>query len=234
MNTSPTSLSLWLRDNRGFLAFLLAFGLMRTAIADWNPIPSGSMRPTLKEGDMVLVNRVAYDLKVPLTDVSLLQTGAPARGDVVTFSSPRDGTRLIKRIVGLPGDRIALRDGVLWINGQAAQYAPLQRHGELLAPGVVVDAIGTQEQSTPGAAPHAVQWLPQAGASRDWPETLVPEGHYFMLGDNRDNSADSRFIGPVPRRLLIGRAHRVLASLDMLGEDGSRWLPRFERFWQPL
>ena len=175
-----TSLTLWLRDNRGFLAFLLAFGLMRTAIADWNPIPSGSMRPTLKEGDMVLVNRVAYDLKVPLTDVSLLQTGEPARGDVVTFSSPLDGTRLIKRIVGLPGDRIALRDGVLWVNGQAARYAPLQRHGELLAPGVVVDAIGTQEQSAPGAAPHAVQWLVQAGASRDWPETLVPEGHYFV------------------------------------------------------
>jgi signal peptidase I len=232
MNTHTASS--WLRENRGFVAFLLAFGLMRTAIADWNPIPSGSMRPTIKEGDLVLVNRVAYDLKLPLSDISLLQTGEPRRGDVVTFSSPRDGTRLIKRIVGLPGDRIALRDGVLWINGRAASYGPAHRHGELLAPGVVVDAIEAQEQATADAPRYAVQWLGVPATARDWPETQVPEGHYFMMGDSRDNSADSRVIGSVPRRLLIGRAHHVLASVDLLGEVGGRWLPRFERFLQPL
>ena len=95
-----------LRENRGFVAFLLLFGLFRTAVADWNPIPSGSMHPTLLEGDVVFVNRLAYDLKVPLTDHILLHLSDPKRGDIVTFSSPKDGTRLIKRLVAIPGDKV--------------------------------------------------------------------------------------------------------------------------------
>ena len=81
----------WIRNNRGFLAFLVLFGLFRTAVADWNPIPSGSMRPTLLEGDVVFVNRLAFDLKVPLTNMIVAHLGEPRRGDVVTFFSPRDG-----------------------------------------------------------------------------------------------------------------------------------------------
>ncbi|MBW8722139.1 MAG: signal peptidase I, partial [Polaromonas sp.] len=93
----------WIRQNRNFLVFLLLFGLFRTAIADWNPIPSGSMRPNLLEGDVVFVNRLAYNVKVPLTDTVLARTADPRRGDVVTFSSPLDGVRLIKRLVAVPG-----------------------------------------------------------------------------------------------------------------------------------
>ena len=85
----------WLKGNRGCIAFLLCFGFFRLAIADWNPVPSGSMRPTLQEGDVVLVNRLAYDFKLPLTDKVLFALGTPQRGDVVTFSSPKDGVRLI-------------------------------------------------------------------------------------------------------------------------------------------
>jgi len=99
----------WIRGNRRLLLFVVLFGLFRTACADWNPIPSGSMRPSLLEGDVVLVNRLAYAVKVPLTDVVLVRTGEPRRGDIVTFSSPRDGTRLIKRIIALPGDRLHAR-----------------------------------------------------------------------------------------------------------------------------
>src|SRR6202035_4581212 len=91
-------------NNRGFIAFLLAFGLARTAVADYNVIPSGSMHPNILEGDVVLVNRLAYNLKLPLTDIVLARLGDPRRGDIVTFSSPKDGMRLIKRVVGLPGD----------------------------------------------------------------------------------------------------------------------------------
>ena len=116
----------WLRDNRGFLVFLLCLGIFRTAVADWNPIPSGSMRPTILEGDVVLVNRLAYDLKVPLTDVSLAKLGEPQRGDIVTFTSPTDGTRLIKRLVALPGDVVEMKDEVLLINHQAAAYSDLE------------------------------------------------------------------------------------------------------------
>ena len=217
-----------LRDNRGFLLFLFSFALLRTAVADWNPIPSGSMRPTLLEGDVVLVNRLAYDLKLPLTDVVLLPLGEPQRGDVVTLSSPAGGTRLIKRIVGLPGDRIAMRAEVLILNGQPARYADPRTVGETLAPGWVVGAVRATE--TLEGREHAVQFLPSTPARRDFAEITVPAGHYFLLGDNRDNSEDSRFIGTVPRQKLIGRAHHVLVAADWLGEDGWRMAPRLARW----
>jgi signal peptidase I len=217
-----------LRANRGFIVMLLGLGLLRTAIADWNPIPSGSMRPTLLEGDVVLVNRLAYDLKLPLTDVVLAPLGEPQRGDVVTFSSPTTGTRLIKRVMALPGDRVAMRGDVLIINGQPAQYLDGHHKGERLSADWVVDAQTATERVA--GIEHKVQFLDVANSRRDFAERLVPEGHYFMLGDNRNNSEDSRFIGMVPRRLLIGRAHHLVASADMLGEEGWAWLPRVGRF----
>lgn len=216
------------RDNRGFILFMLSFAVLRTAVADWNPIPSGSMRPTLLEGDVVLVNRLAYDLKLPLTDVVLLPLGEPQRGDVVTLSSPAGGTRLIKRIVGLPGDRIAMRDDVLILNGQPLAYTGQRTHGETVAPGWVVDAVRATEDL--GGHPHPVQLLPTLPARRSFAEITVPAGQYFLLGDNRDNSEDSRFIGTVPREKLIGRAHHVLVSADWLGEDGWRMAPRLDRW----
>src|SRR5690349_25137506 len=93
----------WIRNNRVFLTFLLVFGLFRSAVADWNPVPTGSMRPTIQEGDVVLVDRLAYQLKVPLTNVVIARTGEPERGDVVTFYSPENGKRLLNRLVALPG-----------------------------------------------------------------------------------------------------------------------------------
>ena len=218
----------WIRHNRGFLLFLICLGFFRTAIADWNPIPSASMRPTLLEGDVVLVNRLAYDFKLPLTDVSVARLGEPARGDVVTFTSPADGVRLIKRLVALPGDVVELRDEVLVINGQPAGYADLRRVTEPTEQGGTTPAVRAQEQSADHA--RVVQFLPEIRAMRSFGPVTVPEGSYFFLGDNRDNSADSRFIGVVPRHLLIGRAHRILVSADIKG----RWLPRLERIGDPL
>ena len=104
-----------------------------TAVADWNPIPSASMRPNLLEGDVVFVNRLAYNVKLPLTDIVLGATGEPQRGDIVTFSSPKNGTRLIKRIIALPGDRVEMRNERLVINGQPADYAPIGTATETLA-----------------------------------------------------------------------------------------------------
>jgi signal peptidase I len=213
----------WLKNNRGFFVFLLCFGVFRTAVADWNPIPSGSMRPTLLEGDVVLVNRLAYDLKLPLTDVMLLRLGEPQRGDVVTFSSPKNGTRLIKRIVALPGDQVEMRDGVLVVNGEPALYSNRVTASEPVAPGVAVHA--TQATEHWGGIAHRVQYLQGATAERDVDPQTVPDGEYFMMGDNRDNSEDSRYIGTVPRERLIGRAHRVLVSADILGN----WMPRWDR-----
>ena len=216
----------WLRANKGFVVFLALFGIFRTAVADWNPIPSGSMRPNLLEGDVVFVNRLAFDLKVPLTDIIVTHLGEPQRGDVVTFSSPQDRTRLIKRIVAVPGDTVEMRDDRLLINGQAATYTaqpdaiePVGRYA--------LNAQRMTERPLAGGGAYTVQLLPQIGNTRrSFAPMVVPPDRFMMLGDSRNNSIDSRYIGLVPRELLIGRAERVLVSADIL----DNWMPRIDRF----
>ncbi|MES2899921.1 MAG: signal peptidase I [Pseudomonadota bacterium] len=218
----------WLRANRNFLVFLMLFGVFRTAVADWNPIPSASMRPGLLEGDVVFVNRLAYNVKVPLTDVVLARTGEPQRGDVVTFSSPADGTRLIKRIMALPGDVVEMRDEQLTINGERAHYTPVGDVLERLGEGRIEPAQRYDE--TIGLQRQRIQVLPHIDARRNFGPITVPADQYMMLGDNRDNSIDSRYYGMVPRALLIGQAVRVLVSADIEGN----WMPRGERFGMAL
>ena len=218
----------WFRKNKSLLVFLICLGVFRTAVADWNPIPSGSMRPTLLEGDVVLVNRLAYDVKLPLTDISVLPLADPQRGDVVTFSSPRDGTRLIKRIVGVPGDVVEMRDDVLYVNGEAARYAGLSEGVEALGGGREASVVRATEHSA--GRSRSVQFLPDVPARRDFGPVVVPAQSYFALGDNRDNSEDSRYIGVVARRLLIGRAHRIVVSADILAD----WRPRLDRIVRPI
>lgn len=218
----------WLRSQRGFLIFLALFGVFRTAVADWNPIPSGSMRPTLLEGDVVLVNRMAYDLKLPLTHVSLWRRGEPARGEVITFNSPVDGTRLIKRVVALPGDVVTMREGRLTINGEAAGYDGLEAvEAEPLAPGHDTPALRVDESI--GGSQRRIQFLPLRKSFRDLDAVTVGPDQVMVLGDSRDNSVDSRVYGLVPRRLIIGHAHRVLVSADT-----SVWRLRVERLGQRL
>jgi signal peptidase I len=216
----------WLFENRRFIAFVLLFGVFRTAVADWNPIPSASMHPNLLEGDVVFVDRLAYDVKLPLTDVSVAHTGDPKRGDIVTFSSPQDGMRLIKRVIGLPGDTIAMRNKRLVINGHAIDYETLGFADEPFA------AKGTQalhvDEDVAGDR-HEIQWLARVPQD-DFGPLTIPAGRYLMLGDNRDNSEDSRFFGLVPRENLIGRAERILVSADYKGS----WAIRFDRFGKSL
>jgi signal peptidase I len=218
----------WLKNNRSFLIVLLVFGLFRTALADWNPIPSESMHPTLLDGDVVLVNRVAYDLKVPLTDISIARLGEPRRGDVVTFHSPSNGERLIKRLVGVPGDVIELRDDRLFINGVAAEYDDPTSYRE--PRDYAGSTLAVKSSETIDGNSREIQFLPEIEALRNFGPVVVPADSYFFLGDNRDDSGDSRYIGFVPRRLLIGRAHHVLVSANFKGN----WRPRFERFGERI
>ena len=218
----------WLRANKGLIVFMLLLGVFRTAVADWNPIPTGSMRPGILEGDVVFVNRLAFNVKLPLTDVVLAHTGEPQRGDVVTFSSPTSGTRLIKRIMAIPGDVIEMRSDQLIINGQRARYTPVEQVLEPIGQGRLARAERFDE--TIGAQRQRIQVLPEIVSRRDFEPVRVPKERYLVLGDNRNNSEDSRFIGLVPRELLIGRAVRVLVSADIKGN----WMPRGERFGKPL
>lgn len=218
----------FLRENKGFLAFLLLLGVFRGAIADWNPIPSASMHPNLLEGDVVFVNRIAYDLKLPLTDIALTHLGEPQRGDVVTFFSPKDRTRLIKRVAALPGDRVELRGERLIINGQPADYDLQGQATEHIDALGELQALRLREHNAHAA--YTIQLLPELDVRRDFGPITVPAGNYLMLGDNRNNSADSRFIGCVPRALLIGRAERILVSADIQGN----WMPRTDRIGKSL
>jgi signal peptidase I len=211
------------------LVLVLLLTSFRSAVADWNDVPTGSMKPTILEGDRIIVNKLAYGLKIPYTTWHVIRWDRPHRGEIVVFHSPVDGTRYVKRVVGLPGDVIELVDNRLLINGEAADYQPLA--DELvawLAPAERLQHGFAREQI--GDRWHPVMSTPRLPARRQFPAMLVPADHYFMLGDNRDNSADSRFIGTVHIDQITGRSSRVGFSLDY----GNYYLPRWQRFLHPL
>ncbi len=214
----------WRKEILPLLILCLVIFSLRSSLADWNDVPTGSMKPTILEGDRVYVNKLAYDLKVPFTTRHLAEWGNPQRGDIVVFYSPRDGTRLVKRVVGLPGDSIELKQNALIINGTPVQYQPVQE--SLLRDVSITDRASHDfaGEQLPGRA-HAVAAFPAVRAMRDFGPLTVPDGRYFMMGDNRDDSFDSRYFGPVERQNIVGRASSVVLSFDR----DNYWLPRWQR-----
>jgi len=221
----------WLWDEwvRSLLIVLLTVGAFRSAVADWNDVPSGSMKPTILEGDRIFVNKLAYDLKVPFTRWRLARWTTPQRGDIVVLFSPADGTRLVKRVVGMPGDRIALRNDRLFINGRPLAYAPLTgiqvrdfQHSDHPARLLATETLGERE--------HPVMITPELPAMRFFGPLEVPAGQYFVMGDNRDESGDSRVFGFVSEDAIVGRATAVAASVD----PSDHYLPRWRRFLRAL
>jgi signal peptidase I len=169
------------------------------------------MIPSLLPGDLVWVNKLAYDLKVPFTTTHLAEWGNPRRGDVAVFYSPADRIRLVKRVIGLPGDVVESRDDMIFINGRPLAYAPLAKGstGPESSPGAMLAEEGL------AGRPHPVRILPARPALRTFGPVVVPPECYFMMGDNRDNSHDSRYFGSVPRRSIVGRATTVIVSADL-------------------
>ncbi len=223
MKTQPTPSPrllqrLW-QDNRGLLLFIGLMLVFRSAVADWNDVPTGSMKPTILEGDRILINKMAYDIRLPFTTHSLVKLADPQHGDIIVFESAVSGKRLVKRVIGLPGERVAMIDNQLWLNGKSLGYTHLAEHAE-----------GIDREERLGDLRYTIRINPDADSYRHFDEVRVPEGHYLVLGDNRDNSADSRFIGFVPRDEIIGRSRQVVLSLDY----EHYFLPRGNRFWQPL
>jgi signal peptidase I len=216
---------LWRESVRPLLVLLLLLTSFRSAVADWNDVPSGSMQPTILEGDRVVVNRLAYDLKVPFTTWHLAQWADPKRGDVVVLVSPADGRRLIKRVVGIPGDRIEVRGQRLVVNDRPAIYAPLMKR-DLLARGLASFPLNAMARETVEGRSHMVLSEIADGPGSDAGPLWVPEGRYFLMGDHRDSSFDSRFWGFAERREILGRAVGVAFSLD----HERHFAPRRERF----
>ena len=209
-----------LRENKRFLLFVILMVLFRTSLADWNVVPSGSMKPTIVEGDRIWVNKLAYDIRVPLTHLSLIHLADPKRGDIVVFDSANADKRLVKRIIGLPGETISMTDNVVSINGRALPYHLEESDNGVLA-----------MRETLGRLNHLI-WIDTrlAGRESSFPPVTVPAGQYLVLGDNRNNSADSRYIGFVPRNEIIGRTRDVVMSLNY----DNYYLPRLGRFFHSL
>lgn len=204
------------KENWVLLLFTLVLFASRSSFADWYVVPTGSMLPTIVEGDRIFVDKMAYRLEVPFTDIEIMQTGQPKRGDIVIFNSKKAANRLVKRLIGEPGDRVAMRDNELIINGEKIPYQNTENQ--------------LHKTEYLGDVAHIVQFMPVAEARDNFAEVVVPQGHYLVLGDNRNNSADSRYYGFVPAIEIQGRAKKVLASLD----PENYYLPRIERFNVPL
>ena len=210
---------LW-KDNRQLVLFIILMSVCRSAIADWYTVPTGSMQPTIKEGDRIVVDKMAYDLRVPFTQISLAITGEPERGEIVVFESKAADKRLIKRVIGLPGDNISLNNEVLFINGKALAY--------LVVSNSVQELIAKEDLN---GLSHSIRIEKKASDQLSSFETVtVPDGHYMVMGDNRRNSADSRVYGFVPREEIKGKATKVAFSLD----DEDYYIPREERFFTSL
>jgi len=210
------------------VAMLIAFSF-KSAIADWNEVPTGSMKPTIIEGDRIFVNKLAYDLKFPLTTFHLATWADPERGDIVVFYSPADGKRLVKRIIGKPGDTIAMIDNTIFINGSPLHYAPLSDEILQHVPEGITKHATLLEEDLSGRE-HPVMIDRVSPSIRSFPPVTIPERNYFVMGDNRDNSADSRYFGFVPRSNIVGRASAVVISLNY----NNYYIPRWDRSFTPL
>ena len=196
---------------RSFFPIFLIVLLLRSFLVEPFRIPSGSMMPTLLVGDFILVNKYDYGIRLPLFDTKVINIGEPKRGDVVVFRYPKDPSiPFIKRIIGVPGDHIVYHDKTLFINGKRVSD---QTEGRYIGTGSGEMMTGSLEykEDLPGH-PHDILIIP--GRPSVDVDLRVPAGEYFVLGDNRDNSKDSRYWGFVPDANLIGRAFMIWMNWD--------------------
>lgn len=202
---------------KSFFPVILAVFLIRSFLVEPFKIPSGSMMPTLLVGDFILVNKYTYGLRVPVVNDTFLEVGHPQRGEVLVFRYPKDPSLdYIKRIVGLPGDHIEYRNKQIFVNGQpVAQKA--DGYFDYVSPGLNQVSVRKLWEEL-GDHRHTIL-LDDNNPAMDG-EIIVPDGQYFVMGDNRDNSNDSRFWGFVPDRNVVGRAFMIWWNFDNLGRIG--------------
>ena len=210
------------------VAAILIATSFKSAIADWNDVPTGSMKPTILIGDRVFINKLAYGLKIPYTTRHIFRWAEPSRGDIVVFYSPKDGTRLIKRVVGIPGDTISLYKKRLFINDTPVRYEFLDTQHLAEIPSDLKLHYKIYSENLEGKH-HPVMISAAKTFLDSFDPVQIPDGKYFMMGDNRDNSADSRVFGFVDTRLILGHATNIVMS-----RDGSFLKPRWERFFKKL
>ncbi|NOX50415.1 MAG: signal peptidase I [Gammaproteobacteria bacterium] len=218
-----TTARIW-REWRGFVLFVVIMLVFRSAIADWNHVPSGSMIPSILEGDRILVDKIAYDLRIPFTFTRVARWADPQRSDIITFESPVDGKLLVKRVIGIPGDVVALLNNQLIINGKPAEYLPLTTAQVPSKTTVALESILGAKRTV------MVRNLRHPSRASSFGPIDVPQNSYLVLGDSRDNSQDYRYIGFIDRELILGKANSIAFSLDY----DNYYKPRGDRFFKDL
>lgn len=205
------------KENLSFILFVFLLFSFRSSLADWYDVPSGSMEPGIVVGDRIVVDKTAYTLEFPFTDVVITKTGNIERGDIVIIDSSAADMRLVKRVVGVEGDTVSLSNNKLSINGSHARLSQENENATILTESI----NGHQRQ---------IQLLPIPAQLRSFNPVTVPKGHVLVMGDNRNNSVDSRYYGFIPVEEIQGRAFAVAFSLN----KDNHYLPRKERFFSDL
>jgi signal peptidase I len=209
----------WIEYCKSFFPVILAVLLLRSFLVEPFRIPSGSMMPTLLVGDFILVNKYDYGIRLPVLNTKIIDIGEPKRGDVVVFRYPKDpSVDYIKRVVGLPGDRIGYYDKILHINGKPVAQVPAGVYVGI-GSGVSMSGAGERQEQL-GDVQHKILVMPRTPGLEG--EFVVPENEYFVMGDNRDNSNDSRYWGTVPEENLVGKAFRIWMNWDS-ANGGIEW-----------
>lgn len=201
---------------KSFFPVLFVVLILRSFIFEPFRIPSGSMMPTLLVGDFILVNKFSYGIRLPVVNTKVFDTGVPARGDVMVFKYPKQpNIDYIKRVVGLPGDKITYQNKRIFVNGEPVS---LEKVGLYVPPGESQGDPNTLEvkENLIGVSHNILISARRASAEGTF---VVPEGNYFVMGDNRDNSNDSRYWGFVPEHLLVGKAFMIWLNWDWSGGE---------------
>lgn len=234
-----------LRENKGFFALLVTIISVKSSIIDWNYVPTGSMRPTLSDGDQIIINKLAYDVTIPLTYKSIYKFGDPERGDIVVFDTEKQDVRMVKRVMAVPGDKVKMRGNKIYINDQQLDYTDDFHSEQLDSTFIPLDIAdkADYEKEKKDVSDFKVEYKTESWGdfshgirvetgkhleigTLNMKELVIPENHYLMIGDNRNNSFDSRFWGLVERHEIVGKVDYVVFSLDQ-----DHWLkPRKDRF----
>lgn len=223
----------WIEYTGGFFPVILFVFLLRSFVVEPFRIPSGSMLPTLHAGDFILVNKYEYGLRFPVFNFGITEGSDPKRGDIVVFKYPLDkNIDFIKRVIGVPGDEIRYINKQLYVNGKRIEatpdgnffdketYTDLKQFNENLE-GVVHKIVENDKVPSMARPVQGHNGLNQCIYNMGDVVCRVPDGHYFMMGDNRDNSADSRFWGFVPKEDIVGRAFYIWLNISDMGRIGS-------------
>ena len=191
---------------KSFFPVLLIVLVLRSFLVEPFQIPTGSMIPTLNVGDFILVNKYAYGVRLPIIGTKIIQVKDPDRGEVIVFVPPHENKYYIKRVIGLPGDTVRYEDKTLFINGELISKDYVE---SIMIQTSIGDLPGVLYSETINGVEHATQNIDAVGRQRTRTNWVIPNGHYFMMGDNRDNSSDSRVWGTVPDEDIVGKAIAV-------------------------